>query len=171
MITTLPPGAEVDIPDPFPLGRTAVESAKFIAGLRDLMSAGAVARWRGAVTPALTESAALHHLPPPHGAEEVLGPWRSRFRLGLCYYRRGPDFIHIKDIRDPSAGAAYVLDDPLLVRAFTRCLSPTRLPDVAVDERAAIDLLLAEHLLLRLDDCVVTLPYHMRRWPIPATLV
>ena len=71
----------------------------------------------------------------------------------------------------PERQCRFVLDDPLLVWTFTRCLLPTHLPDVAVNERAAIDALLAENLMLRLDDCVVTLPYRMTRWPIPATVV
>jgi hypothetical protein len=170
MITTLPPGAEIVVPGKFRMGDSPRQTADFIAWLRDRMSEGLVARWHGEVIPSLT-GPALHHLPPPQDDDDAIGVWRSRFRLGLCYYRRGPGFIQIKDVRDPSASAAFVLDDPLLIRVFTRCLVPTRMPEVAPDERGAIEALLAEGLMLQLEDLVVILPYRMARWPIPANVL
>ncbi|XRQ15868.1 DUF5825 family protein [Actinomadura welshii] len=167
MIRTLPPGTETIVPGSVHLGLRPVQTARFIAWLRDRLSEGIVARWHGRVTPALLDPA-LHHLPPPRGADPETRDWRSRFRLGLCYYRQGPGFIQIKDVRDPAGSAAFVLDDPLLVRTFTRCLVPRSAADADAGETEAIDALVAERLLLRLDDLVVTLPSRMRRWPVPA---
>ena len=171
MITSVPPGAEVIVPEPVWMARSALQTAAFIASIRDRMSNGTITRWHGEVIPALGESLLLYHLPPPEGTDDGLESWRSRFRLGLCYYRKGPGFLHIKDIRDPNGGASFVIDDPLLISMFLRCLPPTHLAKTQPDERAAIAALLAAGLMLRLGNTVVTLPYRMARWPIPANAV
>jgi hypothetical protein len=170
MIKT-PPGGEVIVPETVRLGLSARQTVMFVTALRDQMSDGFVTRWRGEVIPALGASRLLHHLPPPDGTDDGLQEWRSRFRLGLCYYRLGPDFVQIKDVRDPSHGSSFVIDDPLLVRTFLRHLVPTHLEQTGADERKAIAAMLAEGLMLRLGNIVVTLPYRMSRWPIPATAV
>ncbi|MDG4824884.1 DUF5825 family protein [Asanoa sp. WMMD1127] len=142
----------------------------FLAWLRDQHSATTAVAWRATVDPAL-DTAPLHHLQPP----EPVGPlpaevarWRASHRPALRYYRRGPGFIQVKDVRRPSAGARFVLDHPPLIEAFDRCLAPTRLSDLAEPHRRAAEALVDEQLLMLVDGWALTLPYRMRRWPVPS---
>ena len=36
--------------------------------------------------------------------------WRRRYRPGLCYYRLGPDFVFVKDVRTSGDSARFRLD-------------------------------------------------------------
>ncbi|TDD87139.1 DUF5825 family protein [Actinomadura rubrisoli] len=169
MTSTAPPGAETVMSDWVRLGAEPAQTLSFLAWLRDRLSQGTIVRWRGTVAPSLAGHA-LYHLPPPGDGEET-ADWRSRFRLGLCYYRRGPGFIQIKDVRDPGDSATFLLDEPVLVQTFTRCLAPRSLAGAEPAEREAIEALVDARLLLRLDDLVMTLPSHMTRWPVPALAI
>jgi Family of unknown function (DUF5825) len=80
----------------------------------------------------------------------------------------GPGFVQVKDIRESATAARLSIDQDPLIQAFLRCLRPVRLTEVSRTERAALEQLLAERLLLRFDDIVTTAPYRMLRWPIPA---
>lgn len=146
----------------------AEPAALFAAWLRDRLSAGVVEPWAGEI-PAALDTRPLHHLPPPRDSPDPrVKLWRSVFRPGLCYYRMGPGFVQVKDIREPAAAARLSIGQESLIQAFLCCLHPVRLTEVSRTERAALDQLLAERLLLRFDDIVTTAPYRMLRWPIPA---
>jgi len=115
----------------------------------------------------------LYHLPPPRqdgSADERVLRWQAAFRPGLCYYRTGPGFVEVRDVRRPADAARLTIDDQLLISVFTTCLSPTAAADLDADSLAAAETLLAERLLLRFADVLLTAPYRMRRWPIPAGL-
>lgn len=138
-----------------------------IADVRDAMSAGRILGWRAETIPPAA-APLLWHLPPPSGVGQELRDWRARFRAGLCYYRRGPGFVQVKDVREPDDAAGIVLDQPAVLGVFSRCLRPTSLADLDPAEGDAAEALLAERLLLRIADEVLVLPYRMRRWPVPA---
>ncbi|MEO3792995.1 DUF5825 family protein [Nonomuraea sp. B10E15] len=173
-----PPGTVITAGRPITLGERPEETVAFIAVLRDNLERGTVVDWTGGVRPGF-DTAPLLHLPPPRRPVPAAGQegsagldvWRSRFRIGLCYYRRGPGFLQVKDMRDPAAAARMIIDDGALGSAFTRCLRPRRLPGLGTDERDAVDVLIDERLVLRCGDLVVTLPHRMRRWPVPAMAV
>jgi hypothetical protein len=170
MITAIPPGATVDVPEPVVLGADSAATLRFVAWLRDRFSDGLIANWQGHVIPPLTPSA-LYHLPPPEDGGEDCREWRERFALGLFYYRLGPGFIQIQDIRDRGSAANFVLDEGPLTHAFLTCLTPCSLADLRGDDREAATALLEEGLLLQADDMVLTLPNRMKRWPVPAMSV
>jgi hypothetical protein len=138
-----------------------------VAALRDAFGTGRVLNWRVEAMPR-TVVPLLWHLPPPGNAAPDFAEWRSVFRPGLCYYRRGPGFVQVKDVRDPEEAGSFTIDEPHVLRAFLRCLRPTALTDLDALERDAAEALLDERLLLRAADQVVVLPYRMRRWPVPA---
>jgi hypothetical protein len=96
--------------------------------------------------------------------------WRTAFAPARCYYRRGPGFITVKDLREPGAEARVTIDQPLLIDAFLHAEKPVRLADETGDMLAALEFLLAEHLLLAFGEILTTAPYRMGRWPIPARL-
>jgi Family of unknown function (DUF5825) len=148
--------------------------AILVAWLRDQMAAGVIERWTGVVADNV-DTTLLHHLPPPEAAaaqtadtDPRLTAWTAAFRPALCYYRVGPGFIHVKDIRDPAASARLTLDYPAHRQLFLRCLRPTLVDDLTDAEHAAVAALTQERLLLIADGLAVTVPYRMRRWPIPA---
>ncbi|MEH1129502.1 DUF5825 family protein [Micromonospora sp. CPCC 206061] len=152
------------------LGERPEPTLRFIGLLRDRLSEGVITQWRGELVDTM-DVTALHHLPPPTGVGSRIDEWQATFRVGLCYFRKGPAFIQIKDVRNAEASANFILDDPALIIAFTHYLQPRSLTGLESTERDATDTLLAEGLLLRVGDHATTLPYRMSRWPVPATLV
>ncbi|MFI0450223.1 DUF5825 family protein [Actinomadura sp. 6N118] len=156
--------------DPIRLGEQPDQTLQFIHRLREGVGVGAVHTWRGEIVPPIRADL-LCHLPPPAGNGNGAEEWRSRFRVGLCYYRQGPGFVQIKDVRDHDTAATFVIDTPALLTGFLRCLEPTPLADLTLDQQEAAEALVNERLLLRLGDHVLTLPYRMKRWPVPAPLV
>lgn len=152
------------------LGERPEPTLRFVGRLRDRLSEGVITPWRGELVDRM-DVTALHHLPPPTGVDSRIDEWRAVFRVGLCYFRKGPAFIQIKDVRNAEASASFILDEPALITAFTRYLQPRSLTRLESTERDATETLLAEGLLLRVGDHATTLPYRMSRWPVPATLV
>lgn len=147
------------------------------ARLRDRLSTGVVEHWTGPI-PADVDTRPLHHLPPPapgaDGGQASGDPrirnWQATFRPALCYYRVGPGFIQVKDIRDPATASRVTISQQPLIDAIMDCERPVRLAGQDRRRGAALDFLLAECLLLRFGDLVTTAPYRMRRWPLPARL-
>jgi len=136
------------------------------------MGEGVVEQWAGSV-PDYLDADDLCHLPPPFHdgfAGERVVLWEAAFRPGLCYYRAGPGFLEVRDVRRPADAARLTIDDHLLISVFTACLSPTAVVDLDASSLAAAETLLAERLLLRFDGVLLTAPYRMRRWPVPARL-
>jgi hypothetical protein len=144
--------------------------------LRRQMTLGTAEPWAAAL-PAGFDTRLLHHLPPPpapaspgpQGDDPGLTLWRSAFRPGLCYHRRGPGFVQVKDVRDARSAAWITLDQEPLIEAFLRCCDqPVSLAGQDGNDRAALEVLLRENLLLQFGELVTAAPYHMKYWPIPA---
>lgn len=161
------------IDKPLDLGGDPAATTQAVALLRDIAPTGQRVDWRGRVTGPIDLSL-LHHLPPPteleNGTEGVeLGPeevdaWARSHDFGSCYYRMGPGFVQVKDVRNPACPTQTVLEDPTLIDVFIRCLTPTRVRDL---EAPALRDLLRRRLVLLSDDLAVTLPYRLARWPVP----
>lgn len=146
--------------------------------LRRLMADGTAGSW-AAPLPGGLDTRPLHHLPPPPvpaGAEPQpddprLGLWQAAFQPALYYYRLGPGFVQVKDVRDPGSAAWITIAQEPLIDAFLRCSQqPVPVTVQDRDAREALDILLREGLLLQFGELVTTAPYHMRHWPIPAGL-
>ncbi|MFC4587619.1 DUF5825 family protein [Sphaerisporangium corydalis] len=154
-------------------------TSRFVAWLRDRLSEGLAVAWRASLDPRL-DASPLYHLPPPlpEGPGEqdpALVRWRASYRPGVCFYRVGPGFIQVKDLRGPGGPSRYTLTQDPYLSLFTRCLTPTLLTDLTEDARRIADALLAERLLIAVgapgDRWVTTLPSRMRRWPVPSYLI
>jgi hypothetical protein len=148
---------------------------KFIAWLRDQQTEAVDVAWSALIDPELDTTLLFHLFPPEPNATaeepDEVRRWRAAHRPGMCYYRLGPGFIQVKDMRQAETAAQFLLDEPPLMNAFTGCLRPCELDGLEPAERRAVEALVAERLLLRLGDRVTTLPSRMRRWPVPSNFV
>lgn len=152
---------------------------RIIALIRECSSIGARVTWSLVLNAdQLDLIPRLDHLPVPEtitvprdGAPSV-DEWRSAGKFGLLYFRKGPKFLAIVDQR-PESGSRLIVDDPAMIEVFLRGLEGcawaelTRTPRDAAAARELLD----RGLLLRVGDHCVTLPVHMRSWPLGAALL
>lgn len=152
---------------------------RVIASIRECSSIGAQVSWSlilGANQIDLVPQ--LDHLPAPNvitvrgSGSAPLGEWRSSRSFGLLYFRRGPKFLSVVDRRS-GATDRIVLDDPAVIDVFLRGLEGFVWNDVTGDFRhnAAARDLVDRGLIMRIGDQGVTLPVHMRSWPLGAALL
>jgi hypothetical protein len=149
----------------------APSTLAFVRLLRDAMSLGVATNWHGSIDSRL-DPYLLHHLPPPTDCNPAFDNWRSRHRPGLCYYRRGPGFVNVKDLRFADAAVRFSIDvddhdgdgdDPI-----TALEGVCAVPALSRRGRSLLDELADQRLALQLGDIATLLPYRMRRWPIPS---
>jgi hypothetical protein len=150
-------------------GADAFDSIAMVRLLRRAMSYGLNVLWDGSLDPAI-DVETLVHLPPPTpgGNDLVVTRWCATFRAGLCYYRVGPDFVFVKDVRDGGKAARFRLDHPGVLEQFRTLESVVTVSDLDGETRELLDALIEERLALRLGELATLLPYRMRRWPVPA---
>ncbi|WP_242883636.1 DUF5825 family protein [Actinomadura litoris] len=108
----------------------------------------------------------LFHLTPPAFGDEVAGKWRAAHRYGQCYWRRGPGFAAVQDLRE-DPGAHFVIHEPGLLALFHRLADPVEVAGLGADDRAHLRDLLDARLAVELGGVAVGLPYRLRRWPAP----
>ncbi|MFT7840376.1 DUF5825 family protein [Saccharothrix sp. BKS2] len=112
----------------------------------------------------------LHHLvPPARGVGDAVGcvaAWRDAYRYGAYYYRVGPGFVTVKDVRPGGESVHLTIDGESAdqFRAIAGATSPADLDEAATEALAdAVEFGLA----LRGADTVLVLPFRMRHWPVP----
>ncbi|MBT2407839.1 MULTISPECIES: DUF5825 family protein [unclassified Streptomyces] len=152
---------------------------RIIALLRECSSIGAQVTWSLTLAPEqLDLIPRLDHLPAPERIT-VLGQgtpsvdeWRSASNFGLLYFRKGPKFLSVVDQRPESSGEI-IVDDPTVIDVLLQGLEGctwadmTRNPGHAAAARYLVD----KGLVMRVGDHCVTLPVHMRSWPLGAALL
>lgn len=152
----------------------------WISFLRDAMSARVVVSWVADSLVGLSVTDVVH-LYPPRAPDETPLPvaalgsssssdsdvWRRDYRYGLCYYRHGPEYLAVRDMREHDQRAAFVLFESAIVSTFNKCLVPTELTTLSASERDALEILVEERLIAVADGKAVTLPYRMKHWPVP----
>lgn len=161
--------------EPLTFGADPVATAWAVALLRECQSSGLTVQWQ-AVRHARFEFSTLRHLFPPQSLDGTrqdteLVSWRDGHKYGRYYFRLGPDFVQVKDVRRPSNAARLMLAEPGVRDMFLRCLRPARVTTLPDSEQAAISELAAEELVLRVGGLAVTVVPRMRRWPVPAGAV
>jgi hypothetical protein len=155
------------------------EIVRIIALIRECSSIGVRVAWSlilGAEQLDLIPR--LDHLPAPDGITVLekgtlsADEWRSSSTFGLLYFRKGPKFLSVVDQR-PESSSRIIMDDPTLMEVFLDALEGrawaelTRTPQCAAAARDLVD----KGLLMRVGDHCVTLPVHMRSWPLGAALL
>jgi Family of unknown function (DUF5825) len=138
--------------------------------LREAGSYGVPVSWTGEIDGEI-DARLLVHLAPPelsagNRADAALTEWRERHQPGLCYYRLGPDFVFIKDVRRADASARFRLDG--VVAAFHLLEAVVDMAALDPAAQGIANDLESEGLFLRLGGMGTLLPTRMRRWPVPA---
>jgi uncharacterized protein DUF5825 len=138
----------------------------FVRLLREAASYGVGVTWRGDLG-LRADPRLLYHLPPPvSGAEPGTDRWRAMFRYGLCYYRVGPGFLLVVDHRRSIHAVAAVLREPDEIATLRGLACPGPAKNTAAFAR-----LCDQGLIVRHGGAAVSLPYRLRRWPIPCTAI
>jgi hypothetical protein len=157
-------------------GADAEFDVRFIRFLREALSSAIAVDWSLA-TPGPADVGAVCHLPPPARADTAAGAatsryadqWRDEYGFGHCYYRLGPGFIHIIDVRDEADAARFLLDEPAIVEAFALLAGAVKLTDLSPLAAELAGQLAEAGLLLQLGDWATLLPSRLERWPLPCT--
>lgn len=151
-----------------------LETLRFVTFLRNAIANDVDVLWQSerldlAIVPSLV------HLPPPSVASNEAGSirsWRTNFGLGLLFWRSGPGFIVVRDLRDPEDSAVFTLDDPVIVDMFHLLTEPHESSAIgASDRNHAGDQLVEQGLALKLGPYLVELPYRLKKWPIPCATI
>ena len=140
--------------------------------LRESASEGVPVTWRGVLADGI-DPELLVSLPPPKlpNADEpdaALVDWRLRYGPGLCYFRIGPDFVLVKDVRRQDAAARFCIDDEGAVEAFRSLEDVAAVDELEPSALRILEDLRAEGLALQLGGFATLIAYRMRRWPVPA---
>lgn len=145
----------------------------FVRLLRDAASFGVPVAWHGIIDEGLDARLLIHLAPPgPVPGEQTsvnLAEWRHFHQPGLCYYRLGPGFAFIKDVRwEGEHAARYRFELEGIERIVAELETVADSATLADDAKGALEDLTTEHLALQLGGLATLLPYRMRRWPVPA---
>lgn len=132
--------------------------------LRDTVPCGIRVFWTLDPGAIVDTSSLLSHLwPPAQPGDDAAKP-----RLfGVYYWRNGPGFINLQDLRPGRVPCKYTLDEPDLVELFLLLQHPTArtaLPDRLLD---SFEQMRAEGMVFETGEYVVALPSRVAKWPTP----
>ncbi len=137
--------------------------------LREAQSFGVPVDWQLRADESVALEPFVHLAPPRSVTDTVLDAarvaWQERHEPGLCYYRLGPGFVFVKDVRRANASARYKIEGVGDLRVLEG------VADVAGLDRETRELLAdleAADLAVRLGGWATLVPCRMRRWPVPA---
>ncbi|WDZ83216.1 DUF5825 family protein [Micromonospora cathayae] len=150
-------------------GRSPGDDLDLLRYLREVTSHAVRLRWRLAGVPSFPLHTHVHLVAPsggvdPESARYALR-WTAGYRYGSFFYRQGPGFVMIKDVRPESEDARMTIDEGaehFLAMADARTVS-----ELAPAARDLVDTVAEAGLLLRADDRILVLPHRMRHWPVP----
>jgi len=175
LVTSLSSGTtkrSMRIEQPVELGRDPIDDIHFVWLLRGCASFGVGVQWAAETMPPWDLRLA-YHLPPPASLGKpdepsVLNVWRQSFVYGSCFYRKGPGFYLIKDTRDQSRMRRLRISVDGATDGFDQLLQPAATGDLTAEAKEVVEALLPLGLVLAVGDHVVSLPFRMRHWPVPA---
>ncbi|MFC5056553.1 DUF5825 family protein [Saccharothrix xinjiangensis] len=157
------------VEEPVPAGADLDDDLRVLRFLRECTSHALRLDWVLGGRP-LVGRRDLHHLVPPArgvgDAAECAAAWRAAYRYGAYYYRVGPGFVTVKDVRPDGEAAHLTIDGESAdhFRALAEATSPSELDEATTGALAdAVEFGLA----LRGEETVLVLPFRMRHWPVP----
>jgi len=164
---TLTRAAEQDTTLTF--GESITGDLELMRYLREATSHAVRLRWTLAGVPLLPLETHVHLIRPVGGVDVASSGyamrWAAGYRYGTFYYRQGPGFVVVKDVRPDVPPARMVIDSG--AEHFVAMTSARTVGELAPE---AVEVLAdAEEagLVVRHDEHILVLPYRMRHWPVP----
>jgi hypothetical protein len=156
--------ARVAVPVRF--GESADADVEQLRILRDLTGRTVRVHWSMIGRPLFDPRTYVHLVPPGEGSDPVVRRWAGEYRYGTFYYRQGPDFVVVKDVRPGGDHARFTVegDD---AEQFRRLAGESTLADLSPASLAALDDAVGMGLAIRGEQRFLLLPYRLRRWPVP----
>jgi hypothetical protein len=159
-------GGAVEIRQPIPFGRTRDSDLLYLWWLRDLTSHAIRLIWTLDGEPLLDHRDYSHLVPPRGPSGGAVARWRSAFRYGTFYYRVGPGFVTIKDVRPGGEHSRMTISGVDADRFLWLAQSSSRCPyDEPLEE--ALHALADADLARFTETSLVVLPFRIRHWPVP----
>lgn len=167
-------GHELLIVDgPVPAGQNLDEDLRLLRFLREATCHTLRLEWTLGGRPLVELRDLIHLVPPTDGvadAADFVTDWRAGYRYGLYYYRQGPGFVTVKDVR-PGGEAVHLTIDGDSAAQFRTLATATTVADLDADSATALADVVDYGLALRGQDALLMLPYRLRRWPVPYSAV
>lgn len=164
----------VTIQDPVRTGLRLDDDLRLLRFLREITSHTIRLEWALAGHPLLDPTAFVHLVPPTAAADDAaracVETWREGYRYGAFYYRCGPGFVTIRDIRVGVEAARLTIDGEGYEH-FRALADGENLAEVDGELRNALQDAVEAGLAVRGDDTFLVLPYRMRNWPVPYVAV
>lgn len=164
--------SEVYIKHPITISQQdAQRSLEFIRFLRDAISYGLQIEWKSIFKKSANIRYFIHLPPPSSGIKSRV--WNREYSYGKMFWRKGPGFILIKDMRSVSKQTRYIFDDMASLEAFQNIQTPIHLSEMQYSSKIkdAIHEFISEGIALQIGEYILALPYRMRNWPIPYTAI
>ena len=135
--------------------------------LRDLTACHVDIVWYLGGSCALQATELCHLVPPTSGDDaKFVSFWKRLFKVGSFYWRNGPGFVTVKDTRE-SKTVLLTIDDPLDISVFIKASQGYLSVGGTAEENESARALIAEGVILQVDNLLLALPYRMRHWPVP----
>lgn len=160
----------IAITRPIRFGYDLDADLRHLRWLRDVTSHAIRLTWTLEGAPLLDRRDYCHLVPPSAfatlGNADVVTRWRSEFRYGTFYYRVGPGFVTVKDVRPGGDHARMTISGPDAA-LFSR-LAQTSCHQ-AGDEplEAALSVMSGAGLARYTRSSLLVLPFRLRHWPVP----
>ncbi len=150
-------------------GRSVPDDMAQIRYLREATSHAQRLHWTLAGVPLLPLHTHVHLLFPRGGIDErsdaYAREWAAAYRYASFFYRIGPGFVTIKDIRPGLEPNRMVITEG--AQQFLDMTSVRHVSELDSEAKRMLDDATEAGLLLRHDDELLVLPYRLRHWPVP----
>jgi len=160
------------VDEPVVAGDSIDDDLRLLRFLREATSHTLRLDWVLAGRPLVAPRDLAHLVPPTRGvgpdATACVAAWRGAYRYGTFYYRRGPGFVTVKDVR-PDGDTTHLTIDGESAEAFHALAEATTLAELNPAAIDAMDDAVEFGLALRGVETVLLLPFRMRHWPVPYT--
>jgi hypothetical protein len=161
--------ADVSFEAPLPFGRGAREDLDLLRLLREATSHAVRLRWRLGGLPCYPLRTYIHLVPPSAGVDPQTTAhareWRAGYRYGSYFYREGPGFVMVKDVRPGDEPRRLTIAEGS--EHFLAMARASAVSDLDAAAAGTLDTAQSAELLVHHDDRLLVLPYRMRHWPVP----